>query len=1511
MRRDPAAFAFSRRLESPSSLPLFLFVFLAAAFGPPLFAGAQERCPRAADQTTLTGWEAYREGRIARARELFRRALERCPGHPGARTGAGYVDLREGRDAGARVRFEGVIRDDPDNVDALVGLGILAWRRGELGEVSRFFRRVEGLDPGNPQAADYLGRLPEGLGQPPDRPPLVLPDTTVYVARARGDALEVRTPEGWRPLYVKAVNLGAALPGRHPSEFPDSAVYADWIREMAEMEANAVRTYTIHPPHFYRILRSHNAENPERALWLLQGVWAELPPDHDYLDREWEEGFFREMRRVVDLVHGRADIPPRPGHASGHYTADVSAWTLGFILGREWEPFSVVAFDSIHPGFRGWEGEYVGLEGGNAMDAWLAKAVEETVRYEMETYRHQRPVSYTNWPTLDPLDHPVETTVARETAIRESRGEVVEVVPREYDNDAIGLDATLMEPTASFPAGVFATFHAYPYYPDFMVMSPKYAGAGSSLGPSDYFGYLRDLKSHHADMPVVIAEYGVPASIGIAHLQPQGWHHGGHTEAEMAAIDRRLTLEIAESGMAGGGLFAWIDEWFKKNWVVLEFEIPLERNRLWLNRLDAEQHYGMVAMEAPPPVEGKDLGERLGSWRRIPPLYRGDDGLRLRAAADAAYLWLQVEVPEGAPGDLMVGFDLVDPEAGDFRWPGRRGGRLPVGLEFVLDVSAQEVRIVADPSQNPFRLAPVGDEDPDSPPREWSVTDPPPGLFRARAEQRFNLPYLTRTNDDGLYDSLRVIVNRRRFTGDSTEILALGYDRGILRPGPPPDGLWERSPDGRSLEVRIPWMLVNFTDPSQRRLLQSSGGNSGQVLTGPFGTELLEEIGLLLAVKGRDGGWTTWPRSGRVASVATFSWPTWDQPEWTSRRRPVFRAMRETFRLLEGWHPGKALGGPYPWTPEEEGGEPSRGERPGVGQDTVPGREAAARAWNEGKTERAERLYSALLAADSSDTRALHRLALIRAWEEDYRESLRLFDRLLDLEPGNVDARVDRARVLAWRGDLERALEELDGILREHPEHARAVEARAQFQSWAGRLSESLSSYNRLLDITDDPTGVLLARARVLGWAERLEESRAAYDSILAGNPQNLEARLGLARVLSFAGETEEAVALYRSVLRDHPGQVEARRGLARALTWGGRLPEGAEAWRSSLEENPDDLVSWVGLAQNLRWQGRSAAALQALREVPEELRDHPDYREQLRWVRANLAPRGGVSVTREGDSDDNVMTTSSFDASWNPVPRLVLRADGYLREVEQTGIDLARRAWGLTLSVGYQLEPGWNVRAGVGGARNDSEERDTFTSFSLGVTSPGRHSFGGGVSVRRSPLDATARLVETGVEMDLLDVSGRWSPAPGWQVTGSGGVAEFRGAETNTRTHGNVRAQRRVGWGWTLGVGTRYFAFDENLNEGYFDPDFFNLTELSARWLWEPEGWRVLLEGAPGMQKVGSEGDLAAAFRASARLTYRLAPGRELSLSGGYSSAGLQSFSTGEADYRYRAFTLGGRWVF
>src|SRR4051812_36009719 len=588
------------RAEVRSVAPILLGALLFLLSAQPIAAQASCKALPAARQAIERGWAAYRTNDIAAAAAEFKHALSLCPTDAGALTGAGYAAMRQNELATARSLFARAQAADSGSYDAAAGAGMAAYRAGDKIGARRSFERALKIIPQDSTALAYMAQL-SGSSTSVVLAARARPAVTSVAARTGRQIIE--TPDGkggWSPMWIKAVNLGTALPGKFPSEFPpNDSTYEKWIALVAGMGANAIRVYTIHPPHFYAALRSWNLGHPLHPIWLIHGVWTEPPPgkkEENYDDPKWLGQFREEMRRVVALVHGDATIPSAPGHASGAYAADVSQWTIGYIIGREWEPYSVVAYNALQPRKTSFAGKFITIVNGNPLETWLTEQCDYVVSFEMERYNAQRPVAFTNWPTLDPLNHPTETGKAQEIALLKKRGEQIVEMSKEYDNDAVGLDAVKMRATPAFPAGVFASYHAYPYYPEFMVVDPGYLQARAPEGPSNYYGYLRELVEHHGDMPVVISEYGVPSSRGNAHVQPQGWNHGGLSEQQQAAADARLTRDIYASGAAGAGLFAVIDEGVKKKWAGIEFEDPPGPKRPRLHPLEPGERYGVLAM---------------------------------------------------------------------------------------------------------------------------------------------------------------------------------------------------------------------------------------------------------------------------------------------------------------------------------------------------------------------------------------------------------------------------------------------------------------------------------------------------------------------------------------------------------------------------------------------------------------------------------------------------------------------------------------------------------------------------------------------------------------------------------------------------------------------------------------------------------------------------------------------------------------------------------------------------
>lgn len=857
---------YPERRRCAALLVLALSLYAVAADG--------QACPPGSGDASAAGWSAYRAGSLELARSLFERSRRLCAGNLDAASGLGYLALRQADLAQAESLFRFVTTRDSLNGDGWDGLSRAATRRGDTATALLAARRAAAINPGNADAKALLERLDPDGGRPGGAA-FVRPGALTLSARVRGERFETWDGRVWHPFYVKGINLGVALPGHHPSEMPaDSALYAGWLEIIAALHANTLRVYTILPPAFYRALRGWNRSHPASTLYLIHGVWTELPPGDNFDAAAWKAEFRREMERVTDLIHGRARIAPRPGHAAGRYDADVSAWTLGFIIGREWEPYAVKAYDQANPGERAYHGRFLDLPSGTPMDAWLVAQCDYMLAYEADRYNALRPIAYTNWPTLDPLAHPTEASTAEELAWRARAGHPVAAGSLEYENDAVAVDAMLARPTAANPAGWFASYHAYPYYPDFMLHEPAYLAARSSEGPSAYFGYLKDLKGHHAGMPLLISEYGVPSSRGVAHLQPQGWNHGGHDERAMGAIDARLTRDISEAGAAGGILFAWMDEWFKRNWVVIDFEIPLENTRQWHNMMDAEQNYGLLGQYAGAASRTPALGGAASRWRSFPRI--GSGGARLpglRAGSDESYVYLAVEMPALAWADegIEIGIDTWLPNRGQHRLPAS-GDVSRAGFEFAIDLRTADIaRMLVAPGYN--RYAPVAD----------LASGDDFGHFYRR-------PVTVTDRRDGRFDSMFVVTNRSRYGRDGTFFPASGVDRGGLRFGTDSASTlsdWYYDSAAGLLELRVPWDLLNVTDPSTRTLLMD------QQVSGPFGTVTADSFHFaVVRYRKRDRSVVD-----RIQPAA-WTWRGWDAPTSHARLKPAADSMRAVWRSL-------------------------------------------------------------------------------------------------------------------------------------------------------------------------------------------------------------------------------------------------------------------------------------------------------------------------------------------------------------------------------------------------------------------------------------------------------------------------------------------------------------------------------------------------------------------------------------------------------------------------------------
>lgn len=701
-----------------------------------------------------------------------------------------------------------------------------------------------------------LAGVPAGAGAGAAQPPS-------YV-RAHGDRFEVVSGATARPLFIRGVNLGAGSPGHFPGEFAiTKSDYRRWLGFARSLHANAVRVYALHPPDFYQALREENEAHPNDPIWLFQEVWTELPGRNDFWDDAFTRGFEAEIRTAIDAVHGNAVVAPRPGHASGPYTADASPYLAGWLLGREWEPYAVRTTQRKHPERTSFRGAYFRVDEGSPMECWLGRVLDLAASYEAARYGTSHALSFVNWPTLDVMRHPTEFEKGGRQA--------------EHDEDAFSVDPTRIRAvTAPHPPGrslgYFANYHVYPYYPDFMNLDPGYSAFRDEHGPCNYAGYLTDLKAHTRGLPLLIGEFGVPTSRGVAHLQPQGIHHGGMSEAEQGRLDVRLIEDIQSTGCAGSLLFSLFDEWFKVNWLVMRMEQPRDRDPMWHNLLDPEESYGLLGFDPPPAIQ---VDGKTGDWAGIAPYAAAQRGALLRAlyaTSDQNRFYLRLDLaPESAAErgaktadaaapTIGVALDVLDAARGDRRLPAPLRATWSRGAEFVLLIDPGDGG-AGDSSTRDRGTRDRGAGERRAPRAELFIDKATnySAWSRLLVDGRFlshHAPFRPVANEDGIYVPLLVETNRERVSRSGKVYPALYLDWGRLEPGrePPrspawpgadasfaydPHAEWTVDDARRVIEVAIPWGLLNVGDPSSRSVVDDKPGTREIEVTQTAGIGLL------------------------------------------------------------------------------------------------------------------------------------------------------------------------------------------------------------------------------------------------------------------------------------------------------------------------------------------------------------------------------------------------------------------------------------------------------------------------------------------------------------------------------------------------------------------------------------------------------------------------------------------------------------------------------------------------
>lgn len=425
------------------------------------------------------------------------------------------------------------------------------------------------------------------------------------------------------PFEIRGVDLGGGIPGEWATDFAiDRETYLRWFGMIQELGANTIRVYTILHDDFYNAFYDYNTAREaagEEPLWLLHGLWVDDYSNNSHKDA-YDDGLLPEMiqdgKIIVDIIHGKRSLLGRDGDASGNYRNDISSWVLGYILGADWDSGLVTYTNQNHPDRRSYQGTYMSTtEDASPFETMLAQLGDEVIAYETGRYREQRLVAFANWSATDPFSYSLVTTAYR------------------YKVAAINVEH--IQPTDAFISGYFASYHVYTYYPDYLqtelesedytweelelwygdnqantimhrielMNAPSYRDYLSEEDYYDsagrlntYYAYLKALNNFHS-IPVVISEYGATTGRGQAQVDENtGRSQGRITEREQGRYLIACYEDIMAAGSAGSCLFSWQDEWFKRTWNTLH-AVDLDNTPYWSDYQTSEQFFGLLTFD--------------------------------------------------------------------------------------------------------------------------------------------------------------------------------------------------------------------------------------------------------------------------------------------------------------------------------------------------------------------------------------------------------------------------------------------------------------------------------------------------------------------------------------------------------------------------------------------------------------------------------------------------------------------------------------------------------------------------------------------------------------------------------------------------------------------------------------------------------------------------------------------------------------------------------------------------
>ena len=561
------------------------------------------------------------------------------------------------------------------------------------------------------------------------------------------------------------------------------------------MGANTIRVYTVQSDTFYNAFYKYNLNN-DNPLYMLHGVWVNdyvLNSHRDAYNKDFYDTFLENSKIMVDVIHGNRKLNIGRVASAGHgtYKNDISDWVIGYILGVEWDDSTVAYTDDLYKGKEGYsayKGKYMFTsDDATPFETMLTMVGDKVIGYETTRYGDQRLVAFSNWPTTDPFEYP-------------------EII-KNFFMKCARVNVEHIKTTDAFIPGQFASYHVYPYYPYYLSFAEDWSVFGIDSKETfrneegkvnAYRAYLTMLNNHHT-MPVVISEFGVSTGRGMAQVDKDtGRNQGNTSEHAQGKALVECWEDIKITGCNGGCVFTWQDEWFKRTWNTMH-AVNLTRTAYWSDYQTNEQYFGFLSFDPGDQKSVCYVDGDVTEWTEDDKIQNGDVELSVKYDEKFMYFLVNKNGLDFEEDVLYIPLDIT-PKTGS-NYCKNFGVKFDRDVDFVIVIDGKEnSRIMVQERYDALRSTYAKD------------------IYKFDTYFKENVPDINSSEFVNVELILRTAI---ALSPETKETVAESYETGKLLYGNAnPDSadfnsLADFCTSGDYIEIKLPWQLMNFADPSK------------------------------------------------------------------------------------------------------------------------------------------------------------------------------------------------------------------------------------------------------------------------------------------------------------------------------------------------------------------------------------------------------------------------------------------------------------------------------------------------------------------------------------------------------------------------------------------------------------------------------------------------------------------------------------------------------------------------